>query len=100
MAEAVGISVRFSGRNRNLRAHGLQPHRVRQFKRSNDPEFEKNLRDVVELYVDPPEPCRRPLGREKSQIQVLDRTQPGLPLKKGLPYAYISLGGFEGGTRR
>ena len=52
MAEAIGISV--SSVQRIWRAHGLQPHRVRQFKLSNDPKFVDKLRDVVGLYVDPP----------------------------------------------
>ena len=81
MAEAVGISV--SSVHRIWRAHGLQPHRVRQFKLSNDPEFVTKLRDVVGLYVDPPAHAIVLSVDEKSQIQALDRTQPGLPLKKG-----------------
>ncbi len=81
MAEAVGISV--SSVHRIWRAHGLRPHRVRQFKLSNDPEFVTKLRDVVGLYVDPPAHAIVLSVDEKSQIQALDRTQPGLPLKKG-----------------
>ena len=65
------------------RAHGLQPHRVRQFKLSKDPEFVDKLRDIVGLYVDPPAHAVVLSVDEKSQIQALDRTQPGLPLKKG-----------------
>ena len=65
------------------RAHGLQPHRVRQFKLSNDPKFVDKLRDVVGLYVDPPAHAVVLSVDEKSQIQALDRTQPGLPMKKG-----------------
>ncbi len=64
-------------------SHGLQPHRVRQFKLSNDPRFVDKLRDVVGLYVDPPAHAIVLSLDEKSQIQALDRTQPGLPLKKG-----------------
>ena len=64
-------------------AHGLQPHRYRQFKLSNDPNFVDKLRDVVGLYVDPPAHAIVLSLDEKSQIQALDRTQPGLPLKKG-----------------
>jgi hypothetical protein len=60
MAKVVGISA--SSVQRIWRAHGLQPHRVKQFKLSTDPRFVDKLRDVVGLYVDPP-PCRRPLGR-------------------------------------
>ena len=81
MAEATGISV--SSVQRIWRAHGLQPHRVRQFKLSNDPHFVSKLRDVVGLYVDPPAHAIVLSVDEKSQIQALDRTQPGLPLKKG-----------------
>ena len=81
MAEAVGVSV--SSVQRIWRAHGLAPHRVRQFKLSNDPEFMTKLRDVVGLYVDPPAHAIVLSVDEKSQIQALDRTQPGLPLKKG-----------------
>jgi transposase len=65
------------------RAHGLQPHRVRQFKLSGDPDFVGKLRDVVGLYVDPPAHAVVLSVDEKSQIQALDRTQPGLPLNKG-----------------
>ena len=68
---------------RTWRAHGLQPHRVRQFKLSKDPEFVDKLRDIVGLYVDPPAHAVVLSVDEKSQIQALDRTQPGLPLKKG-----------------
>jgi len=67
----------------HLEAHGLQPHRYRQFKLSNDPNFIDKLRDVVGLYVDPPARAIVLSLDEKSQIQALDRTQPGLPLKKG-----------------
>ena len=65
------------------RAHGLKPHRVKTFKLSKDPRFIEKLRDVVGLYVDPPERAVVFAFDEKSQIQALDRTQPGLPLKKG-----------------
>ncbi|MCJ7527010.1 MAG: IS630 family transposase, partial [Methyloceanibacter sp.] len=81
MAKEVGISV--SSVQRIWRAHGLQPHRVQQFKLSNDPEFVSKLRDVVGLYVDPPAHAIVLSVDEKSQIQALDRTQPGLPMKKG-----------------
>jgi hypothetical protein len=70
MAAASCISV--SSVQRIWRAHGLQPHRVRKFKLSTDPKFVAKLRDVVGLYVDPP-----------AHAIVLDRTQPGLPIKKG-----------------
>jgi transposase len=81
MAKAVGISA--SSVQRIWRAHGLQPHRVQQFKLSNDPKFIGKLRDVVGLYVDPPAHAIVLSVDEKAQIQVLDRTQPGLPMKKG-----------------
>ncbi len=81
MAEATGISV--SSVQRIWRAHGLRPHRVRQFKLSTDPKFVAKLRDVVGLYVDPPAHAIVLSVDEKSQIQALDRTQPGLPMKKG-----------------
>src|SRR3954451_12466457 len=78
MAEAAGISV--SSVQRIWRAHGLEPHRLRRFKLSTDPEFVPKLRDIVGLYVDPPAHAVVLSVDEKSQIQALDRTQPGLPL--------------------
>jgi transposase len=81
MAKASGISV--SAVQRIWRAHGLRPHKVRQFKLSSDPKFVDKLRDVVGLYVDPPAHAIVLSVDEKSQIQALDRTQPGLPMKKG-----------------
>src|SRR5215210_1845835 len=81
MAKAVGISP--SSVQRVWRAHGLQPHRVQKFKLSTDPKFIDKLRDVVGLYVDPPAHAIVLSVDEKSQIQALDRTQPGLPMKKG-----------------
>jgi transposase len=81
MAEASGISA--SSVRRIWRSHGLQPHRFRRFKLSNDPQFAAKLREVVGLYVDPPAHAVVLSVDEKSQIQALDRTQPGLPLKKG-----------------
>jgi transposase len=81
MAAASGISA--TAVRRIWRAHGLQPHRFRQFKLSNDPKFADKLHDVVGLYVDPPAHAIVLSFDEKSQIQALDRTQPGLPLKKG-----------------
>ena len=65
------------------RAHGLQPHRFSYFQLSKDPQFVAKLRDVVGLYLHPPERAVVFAFDEKSQIQALDRTQPGLPLKKG-----------------
>jgi len=81
MAEAVGVSV--SSVQRIWRAHGLQPHRVRHFKLSNDPQFVAKLRDIVGLYVNPPDRAIVLSVDEKSQIQALDRSQPGLPMKRG-----------------
>src|SRR5450432_2490924 len=81
MAKAVGVSI--SSVQRIWRAHGLQPHRVHLFKLSNDPAFTTKLRDIVGLYVDPPAHAIVLSVDEKSQIQALDRTQPGLPMKKG-----------------
>jgi len=81
MAKATGVSV--SSVQRVWRKHGLQPHRMRHFKLSNDRYFAEKLRDVVGLYVDPPAHAVVLSFDEKSQIQALDRTQPGLPLKKG-----------------
>jgi transposase len=81
MAEVQGISV--SSVQRIWRRHGLQPHRTRLFKLSNDPQFAAKLRDIVGLYMDPPAHAVVLSIDEKSQIQALDRTQPGLPMKKG-----------------
>jgi len=81
MALVSGVSV--SSVQRIWRKHGLQPHRIRQFKLSNDKRFAEKLRDVVGLYVDPPAHAVVLSFDEKSQIQALDRTQPGLPLKPG-----------------
>ncbi len=81
MAKATGISV--SSVQRIWRAHGLEPHRIRQFKLSNDKAFADKLRKIVGLYVDPPAHAVVLSVDEKSQIQALDRTQPGLPMKKG-----------------
>ena len=65
------------------KGHGLSPHRWRHFKLSNDPAFAEKLTDIVGLYVDPPAHAVVLSVDEKSQIQALDRTQPGLPMKKG-----------------
>ena len=81
MAEATGLHHSTIARIWN--AHGLQPHRVQTFKLSTDPAFVEKLRDVVGLYLDPPERAVVFAFDEKSQIQALDRTQPGLPLKRG-----------------
>jgi hypothetical protein len=69
--------------NRIWQSHNLQPHRIKQFKLSRDPRFLEKLTDVVGLYLNPPEKALVVCVDEKSQIQALDRTQPGLPLKKG-----------------
>ena len=65
------------------RAHGLKPHRVKSFKLSNDPLFGEKLQDVVSLYLNPPAGAVVISVDEKCQIQALERTQPGLPWKKG-----------------
>jgi hypothetical protein len=76
-AKTVGISLRSV--QRIWQAHDLQPHRIRTFKRSRDPGFAAKLADIVGLYVDPPAHAVVLSLDEKSQIQALDRTQPGLP---------------------
>lgn len=81
MAKAAGISV--SSVQRIWRSHGLAPHRFRQFKLSKDPKFVEKLQDIVGLYMAPPAHAIVLSIDEKSQIQALDRTQPGLPMKKG-----------------
>jgi transposase len=81
IAKAAEISLRSV--QRIWAAHDLQPHRIRTFKRSNDPAFAAKLEDIVGLYVDPPKHAVVLSVDEKSQIQALDRTQPGLPLKPG-----------------
>ena len=81
MAKAAGVSLSYV--QRIWRAHGLQPHRIRTFKLSNDPAFAAKLRDIVGLYLDPPAHAVVLSIDEKSQIQALDRTQPGLPMKRG-----------------
>lgn len=81
MAKEQGISK--ATVNRIWQSHGLQPHRIKQFKLSRDPKFLEKLTDVVGLYLNPPEKAIVLCVDEKSQIQALDRTQPGLPLKKG-----------------
>ena len=99
MARAVGLS--YTSVQRIWKAHGLKPHLVKTFKLSNDEHFVEKVRDIVGLYLDPPDKAlvlvssstssRRSsarqgagsLGRREEQIQALDRTQPGLPIKKG-----------------
>jgi transposase len=81
MAAASGISQ--TSVRRIWRAHGLKPYLVETFKVSNDPEFAEKLEAIVGLYLNPPEHAIVLSVDEKSQIQALDRTQPGLPLKRG-----------------
>jgi transposase len=81
MAKATGLSASTIGRI--WRSHGLKPHLVRSFKLSNDPNFVEKLEDIVALYLSPPEHALVFSCDEKSQVQALDRTQPGLPLKRG-----------------
>jgi transposase len=81
MADAQGVS--HSTIQRIWDANGLQPHRVETFKLSRDKRFVEKLRDVVGVYLNPPDKAVVLCVDEKSQIQALDRTQPGLPIKKG-----------------
>jgi transposase len=81
MAREVGVSPSSVGRI--WAAHGLKPHRSKTFKLSNDRHFAEKLEDIVGLYLSPPEHAIVLCCDEKSQIQALDRTQPGLPIKKG-----------------
>jgi transposase len=83
LAKEVGLS--FSTVQRIWRQHRLQPHRVGRFKFSKDPDFESKLADVVGLYLDPPERALVLCVDEKSQVQALNRTQPILPMRPGLP---------------
>ncbi len=81
MAQSQKISK--STINNIWRAHKLQPHRAETFKLSRDPKFLEEMTDVVGLYLNPPQQAVVLCVDEKSQIQALDRTQPGLPLKNG-----------------
>ena len=81
MAAAAGIS--YSSVQRIWHAHGLKPHLVKTFKVSRDKNFVAKVEDVVGLYLNPPDKALVLCVDEKSQIQALDRTQPGLPMKKG-----------------
>jgi transposase len=81
MAGKLGVS--HSSVARIWNAHGLQPHRTKTFKLSKDKRFVEKLTDVVGLYLNPPDKALVLCVDEKSQIQALDRTQPGLPMKKG-----------------
>jgi transposase len=81
MAAATGLSEKSV--RRIWHKHGLKPHLSRTFKVSNDPQFAEKLEAILGLYLNPPEHAIVLCADEKSQIQALDRTQPGLPLKKG-----------------
>lgn len=81
MAQAAGISE--ASVRRIWKRHGLKPHLLRTFKLSNDPLFAEKVEDIVGLYLNPPEHALVLSVDEKSQVQALDRTQPGLPLKRG-----------------
>ncbi|MGY3576629.1 hypothetical protein ACVMB1_003833 [Bradyrhizobium sp. USDA 4504] len=83
MARASGLSV--STVQHIWRAFGLQPHRLETFKLSTDPDFVAKVRDIVGLYVAPPERAIVLCVDEKSQIQALDRSQPMLPMRPGQP---------------
>ena len=80
---AVVVELSPASIQRIWKAHGLKPHLVRTFKLSRDPHFIEKLQDVVGLYLNPPEHALVLSVDEKSQIQALDRTQPGLPMKRG-----------------
>lgn len=81
LAKVVGVNP--TTVLRTWRAHGLKPHLLETFKVSRDPQFVEKLEDIVGLYLNPPEHALVLCCDEKSQVQALDRTQPGLPLKKG-----------------
>lgn len=83
LARQLGISRMMV--QRVWQRHEIQPHRVEKFKISNDPQFEEKVRDVVGLYLNPPDRALVLCVDEKSQIQALDRTAPLLPLRPGLP---------------
>jgi len=83
MATCTGLSR--SMIHRLWRAHGLQPHRVETFKFTTDPEAEEKIRDIVGLYLNPPAHAAVLCVDEQTQIQALNRTQPLLPLRPGLP---------------
>jgi transposase len=83
MARSQGISP--AAVQRIWKAHGLKPHILQRFKLSNDPQFEEKVRDIVGLYLKPPDRALVLCVDEKTQIQALDRTRPILPLRPGLP---------------
>ena len=80
---AKATSVSLSAVQRLWKTHRLQPPRIRTFKKSNDPTFAEKVEDIIDLYMNPPAHAVAVSIDEKSQIQALDRTQPGLPLKPG-----------------
>jgi transposase len=88
MARAQGVSE--ATVRRIWHAHGLQPHRTKTFKLSQDPDFVGKLREIVGLYLNPPDKALVLCVDEKSQIQALDRTQPSLPLRPGVPARHTS----------
>jgi transposase len=88
MAKAAGIS--YSSVQRIWHAHGLKPHLVDTFKVSRDKNFATKVEDVVGHYLNPPDKALVLCVDEKSQIQALDRTQPGLPMKKGRAYKLLN----------
>ena len=98
MAKAMGLSLRTI--QRIWAAHKLQPHRIRTFKRSNDPDFAAKLDDVVGLYMNPPRHAAVVSIDEKSQIQALDRTQPGLPWEMRNPHARLQTPRHDDPVRR
>jgi transposase len=81
MAAQLGVSA--ASVSRHWRAHGLKPHLVRSFKVWRDPKFVEKLEDIAGLHMSPPQHALALCCDEESQVQALDRTQPGLPLKKG-----------------
>jgi transposase len=81
LAAELGVSA--ASVSRHWRKNGLKPHLLRGFKVSRDPKFAEKLEDIVGLYLSPPEHALVLCCDEKSQVQALDRTQPGLPMKKG-----------------
>jgi transposase len=83
LAKQLGVSRTIV--HRVWQRHDVQPHRVERFKLSNDPQFEEKVRDIVGLYLNPPDRALVLCVDEKSQIQALDRTAPILPLRPGLP---------------
>lgn len=82
---AAKYKVSYSTVQRIWKEHGLQPHRSETFKLSRDPQFVEKVRDIVGLYMSPPDKALVLAVDEKSQIQALDRTQPVMPLREGIP---------------